>query len=90
MTFRDGGKPQGKLIVTGPAPRGRTGTTITFKPDPTIFEEVEFRAQTVTERLQIYAFLNKGLEIRFTDERPESEAKRPSSTTEALLTTSDT
>jgi DNA gyrase subunit B len=40
MTFRDGGKPQGKLIVTGPAPRGRTGTTITFTPDPTIFEEV--------------------------------------------------
>jgi DNA gyrase subunit B len=75
MTFRDGGKPQGKLIVTGPAPRGRTGTTITFTPDPTIFEEVEFRAQTVTERLQIYAFLNRGLEIRFVDERPGSEAK---------------
>src|SRR6202453_2168471 len=75
MTFRDGGKPQGKLIVTGPAPRGRTGTTITFTPDPTIFEEVEFRAQTVTERLQIYAFLNRGLEIRFADERPGSEAK---------------
>jgi len=75
MTFRDGGKPQGKLIVTGPAPRGRTGTTITFTPDPTIFEDVEFRAQTVTERLQIYAFLNRGLEIRFADERLGSEAK---------------
>jgi DNA gyrase subunit B len=75
MTFKDGGKPQGKLKVTGPAPRGRTGTTVTFTPDPTIFDEVEFRAQTVTERLQIMAFLNKGLEIRFSDERPGREAK---------------
>ena len=75
MTFRDGGKPQGKLKVTGPAPRGRTGTTVTFTPDPTIFEDVEFRAQTVVERLQIMAFLNRGLEIRFTDERAGREAK---------------
>ena len=75
MTFRDGGKPQGKLKVTGPAPRGRTGTTVTFTPDPTIFEDVEFRAQTVLERLQITAFLNRGLDVRFTDERPGHEAK---------------
>jgi DNA gyrase subunit B len=73
MEFRDGGKPTGKLEVTGRAPRGRTGTTVTFWPDPTIFEEIEFRAQTVTERLQVMAFLNKGLEIRFVDERPEAK-----------------
>ena len=75
MTFKDGGAPQGKLKVTGPAPRGRTGTTVTFWPDPTIFDEVEFRAQTVLERLQIMAFLNRGLEIRFPDERAGREAK---------------
>lgn len=75
LRFKDGGKPQGKLKITGPAPRGRTGTTVTFKPDPTIFEDVEFRAQTVTERLQIMAFLNRGLEIRFVDERKDREAK---------------
>ena len=69
MEFADGGVPQGKLLVTGPAPRGRTGTTVTFWPDASIFEETEYRAQTVLERLQIMAFLNKGLEIRFTDER---------------------
>ena len=63
------------LKVTGPAPRGRTGTTVTFTPDPTIFEDVEFRAQTVIERLQIMAFLNRGLEIRFVDERAGREAK---------------
>jgi DNA gyrase subunit B len=72
MEFRDGGKPVGKLEVTGNALRGRTGTTVAFWPDPTVFqsEGVEFRAQTILERLQIYAFLNRGVEIRFLDERP--------------------
>jgi DNA gyrase subunit B len=64
------GVPQGRLRVVGKAPRDRSGTTVTFWPDPDVFEEVEFRAQTVVERLQVYAFLNKGLEIRFVDERP--------------------
>ena len=73
MEFADGGKPQGKLTVTGKAPRGRTGTTVTFWPDPSIFEEIEFRAQTVVERLQVMAFLNKGLEIHFEDQRPEAK-----------------
>jgi DNA gyrase subunit B len=75
MSFKDGGKPQGKLKVTGPAPRGRTGTSTTFTPDPTIFDDVEFRAQTITERLQIMAFLNRGLEIRFIDERAGRQSK---------------
>ncbi len=73
IEFTNGGKPTGKLEVTGKAPRGRTGTTVTFWPDPSIFEEVEFRAQTVVERLQVMAFLNKGLEIRFRDERPDAK-----------------
>jgi DNA gyrase subunit B len=70
LEFEHGGEPRGKLDVTGPAPRNRTGTTVSFWPDPTIFEEVDFRAQTVLERLQVMAFLNRGLEIRFADERP--------------------
>ena len=73
LEFAKGGQPQGKIEVTGKAPRGRTGTTVTFWPDATVFEETEFRAQTVLERLQMMAFLNKGLEIRFIDERPEHE-----------------
>src|SRR5262245_4667112 len=72
--FAKGGKPQSKLEMTGPTPRsGRsTGTTVTFWPDPTIFsaEGVEFNARTVIERLQIMAFLNKGLVIRLVDLRP--------------------
>ena len=73
MEFADGGKPRTKLEVTGEAPRGRTGTTVTFWPDARIFDETEFRAQTILERLQVYAFLNAGLEIRFTDERAGAE-----------------
>ncbi len=72
MEFAKGGKPQGGLEITGNAPRGRTGTIVTFWPDPEIFhsEGTDFRAQTLLERLQMMAFLNKGLEIRFSDERP--------------------
>ena len=73
MEFADGGKPQGKLAVTGKAPRGRTGTTVSFWPDPSIFEEIDFRAQTVVERLQVMAFLNKGLEIHIEDQRPDAK-----------------
>ncbi len=73
MEFEKGGKPTGKLEVTGPAPRGRTGTTTTFWPDTSIFDEVEFRAQTVVERLQVMAFLNRGLEIHFVDERTDGK-----------------
>jgi DNA gyrase subunit B len=73
MEFTGGGKPKGPLKETGPAPRGRTGTTITFWPDPAVFEEVEFRAQTIVERLQVMAFLNRGLEIHFVDERADGK-----------------
>jgi DNA gyrase subunit B len=75
LEFANGGEQQGPLKVVGPAPHGRTGTTVTFAPDPTIFEEVEFRAQTVVERLQIMAFLNKGLKITFADERQDPPRK---------------
>lgn len=71
IEFADGGRPRTRLEVVGPAPRGRTGTAVTFWPDATVFEDIEFRAQTVIERLQVMAFLNRGLEIRFADQRPD-------------------
>ena len=52
MEFANGGVPQGKLTVTGDAPRGRTGTTVTFWPDGSIFEVTEFSARTIVERLE--------------------------------------
>ena len=70
MDFEGGGKTKTKLAVKGKAPRGRTGTTVRFWPDPMVFETTEFRAQTLLERFQMMAFLNKGLEIRFRDLRP--------------------
>ena len=73
MEFADGGKAQTGLDVTGPAPGGRTGTTVAFWPDGRIFDETDLRAQTVKERLQVYAFLNAGLEIHFEDERASTE-----------------
>jgi DNA gyrase subunit B len=77
MEFTDGGKVKSKLAKTGKTPaKGRkTGTSVTFYPDPVIFasEGVEFVARTVTERLQTMAFLNKSLEVVFEDERAGKE-----------------
>src|SRR5471032_2105194 len=62
-----------KLEVIGKA-RG-TGTYITFKPDPEIFKDTTvFQGGRISQRLRELAFLNSGLEIIFTDERP-AEAK---------------
>ncbi|WP_419843077.1 DNA gyrase subunit B [Candidatus Poriferisodalis sp.] len=73
LQFVNGGEPVGGLTDLGPSPGASTGTTITFRPDPAVFDHVEFRAQTLTERLQMMAFLNAGLRIGFTDERrPDS------------------
>jgi len=67
--YGDGGRPQSPLERV--AGTRKKGTVITFWPDPDIFEEVEFRGQTLLERLREMAFLTRGLEIRFRDERPE-------------------
>ena len=75
--YAKGGKPQGDMAMIGDSPAGgrERGTSVTFWPDPTIFaaEGTEFVARTVLERLQTMAFLNKGLEIIFTDERPDKQ-----------------
>jgi DNA gyrase subunit B len=67
MAFIDGGEPVAGLVRLGDS--DEHGTSITFWPDGTIMEELEFRAQTLLERLREMAFLNKGLEIIFRDER---------------------
>jgi DNA gyrase subunit B len=67
QSYAKGGVPQGKIQRV--AASKKRGTTVTFWPDATIFEETDFRAQTLIERLREMAFLNKGLEIRFRDER---------------------
>lgn len=69
LGFRNGGKPTGPIKKIGASKK--SGTSVTFWPDGSIFEETDFRAQTLIDRLREMAFLNKGLEIRFTDRRVE-------------------
>ncbi|HEY0016525.1 MAG TPA: DNA topoisomerase (ATP-hydrolyzing) subunit B [Longimicrobium sp.] len=49
------------------------GTSVSFKPDPQIFEETTFAFDTLSNRLRELAFLNKGVRISLTDERPAGE-----------------
>lgn len=65
------GKPVSQLRVVGKA--RETGTEILFKPDALIFEELEFNTETLTQRLQELAFLNKGVKITLMDERTDKE-----------------
>lgn len=61
------GNPVGGLVEAGVS--DHTGTKTTFLPDKTIFDEVEFDYEILSERLRELAFLNKGLRISLTDER---------------------
>ena len=63
------GKPTCKLKVIGDTER--TGTKITFLPDPEIFEVLVFDHETLLKRLREQAFLNRGIKIIFTDNRGE-------------------
>ena len=69
MDFSSGGNLSTKLYEAGEAPNNRTGTTVRFWPDSKIFEDINFRAQTLLERFQMMAFLNKSLQITFSDLR---------------------
>lgn len=65
------GNPVGGLEEIGVS--DHTGTKTTFLPDKTIFDEVEFDYEILSERLRELAFLNKGLRISLTDEREDEE-----------------
>src|SRR5215467_7792613 len=67
------GKPTTKLKQTGKT--RKTGTTVKFHPDPSIFEKTVFSYDTLATRLREYAFLNKGLKITLNDERTEKSAE---------------
>jgi len=70
------GKTTQPLHVVGEVDPKRTGTTITFFPDATIFvDTIEFQFDRLSTRLRELAFLNPGLTIDLEDERPESARK---------------
>jgi len=64
-------------VPTGPLTRGaetrRHGTSVTFWPDPDIFETTEFSFEILSRRLRELAFLNAGVKIRIQDERTDKE-----------------
>ena len=62
------GKPTGPVKAIGAA-QGRRGTLTTFKPDPQMFDTVEFSFDVITQRLRESAYLTKGVHIRLVDER---------------------
>jgi len=76
--FRDGhrhvqeysrGKPTTK--VEKKEKSRKTGTTITFQPDPEIFKEVDFNAKKIKDHLRQQSYLTKGIKISFSDQRSE-------------------
>ncbi|HEY4658692.1 MAG TPA: ATP-binding protein, partial [Gemmatimonadaceae bacterium] len=72
MEFARGETVQ-KLQVLGKAGPKETGTSVWFKPDPTIFTERQFDFATLASRLRELSYLNKGVTITLADERPGSE-----------------
>jgi DNA gyrase subunit B len=71
MKFARGDITQ-ELTIVGST--DRTGTTVTFKPDHLIFEELVFDYDTLHTRMREQAFLNAGLKIKMIDQRPGREA----------------
>jgi len=70
IRFENGGHTVRPLTVIGECFPERTGTTVTFMPDPEIFKETtEFNYQILYNRIRQLAFLNKGLRIILVDER---------------------
>ena len=74
--FEQGGAPKEPLKIIGECDPNRTGTTVTFKPDPEIFTEITiFDYDVLKTRLEELAYLNKGLKIYLIDERVEPNKK---------------
>jgi len=70
------GVPVYELKKIGHCEEGReTGTKITFKPDPEIFEEIDFRYDKLIQRFKEMAFLNKGILIKVIDKRDQENIK---------------
>ena len=63
------GVPQGPVEATGKTKR--SGTTTTFRFDPTIFKDVTYRFETLAQRMREMAFVARGVTIRLVDERPD-------------------
>ena len=68
------GKPNGEIEVTGKC--NKTGTEITYYPDGSIFETLEYNLETVYTRIRQQAYLTKGIELSIVDERENHEKSK--------------
>ena len=73
VKFENGGKTVQKLEVIGECEPNRTGTTVTFKPDPEIFDTEIYDYETLKTRTRELAFLNKGLTLTLRDDRDNED-----------------
>ena len=73
VKFVDGGKVAQKLTVVGECEENRTGTTVTFKPDPDIFDTDIYDYDTLMVRIRELAFLNRGLSLTIRDDRDDED-----------------
>ena len=76
------GVPDEVLKVTGET--DKTGTVVTFQPDPEIFEELEYDYNILLTRLREQSFLNAGIKVTLTDRRPPEERPEGQPTQEVL------
>ena len=72
--FENGGKTTQHLTVIGECEENRTGTTVTFKPDPEIFDTDIYDYETLKVRTRELAFLNKGLRLTLRDDRDDNDS----------------
>jgi len=73
ILFEDGGRKNSGLKKLKGRATKKSGTTVSFKPDPNVFSTIEFNLSTIAERLQESAFLLKGLKINLYDERTDTK-----------------
>ena len=73
IRFEDGGHTVAPLKVIDECSHDRTGTTVTFKPDPTIFDSDIYDYEILKVRIRELAFLNKGLCITLRDDRDDED-----------------
>lgn len=69
--FENGGKPVTTLKKNGTAPKSKSGTSVSFMPDQSVFSTIDFKFNTIAERLKESAFLLKNVTLTLTDNRSE-------------------
>ena len=75
VKFNNGGKIEEPLHVIGECEENRTGTTVTFKPDSTIFDTDIYDYNTLKVRTRELAFLNRGLKLTLRDDRDDEDTQ---------------